>query len=412
MEPECAAFYVRNQEERNPALEASHYAVVDCGGGTVDIAYHSVVSQKDEENQYVIRELAAPKGGAFGGTLVDRAFEEEILERVFGVKLRDRGDRTSRTPFVDRLKNNYPEVWLALMEDFELKKTLLDTSKEDASICFDLTMKFDRACRNFTGLNAYDILENTSVAGVSLSRTEQMQIKASKMKSLYDEPVNELCKVLSHDIRPGNQKLSRISAIYMVGTFSKSKYLMQRVKEAIGNRVGTNNIINPQDSHFAIAKGAIMFGIHPGIIEERVATRSYGKSCVKSFVKSEHPQSKKEFFDNEAHCIDLYSEFIEYGQTLKTSGDPIKLTCVPAEEKQDGMTISFYAAPRNVTFVDEPGCKYLATLQVSMKNTEGGKKREVHLEIFFGGTEFHAVAKDETTGATVDTVFEFVPKSA
>lgn len=53
--------------------------ILDCGGGTVDITMHKVV----QANPLKLVEAAAPKGGAWGSTYVDKAFEE-WLEAFLG----------------------------------------------------------------------------------------------------------------------------------------------------------------------------------------------------------------------------------------------------------------------------------------------------------------------------------------
>ena len=47
LEPECAALHVRSQEDKHSAFKSLQYGVVDCGGGTVDIAYHGIENRED-----------------------------------------------------------------------------------------------------------------------------------------------------------------------------------------------------------------------------------------------------------------------------------------------------------------------------------------------------------------------------
>jgi len=47
LEPECAALYVRSQEDKHGAFRSLQYGVVDCGGGTIDIAYHGIENCAD-----------------------------------------------------------------------------------------------------------------------------------------------------------------------------------------------------------------------------------------------------------------------------------------------------------------------------------------------------------------------------
>ena len=84
LEPECAALYVRSQEDKHGAFKSINYGVVDCGGGTVDIAYHGI--EHREEGHFVVNELALPSGGPYGGMCVDEGFEA-LLEKVLGNKL-------------------------------------------------------------------------------------------------------------------------------------------------------------------------------------------------------------------------------------------------------------------------------------------------------------------------------------
>ena len=84
LEPECAALYVRSQEDKHGAFKSLNYGVVDCGVGTVDIAYHGI--EGHEECNFVLNELDSPSGGLYGGMCVDEAFEA-LLEEVLGDKL-------------------------------------------------------------------------------------------------------------------------------------------------------------------------------------------------------------------------------------------------------------------------------------------------------------------------------------
>ena len=58
LEPECDALYVRLQEDKHGAFKSLNYGIVDCGGGTVDIAYHGI--EGHEECNFVLNELDPP----------------------------------------------------------------------------------------------------------------------------------------------------------------------------------------------------------------------------------------------------------------------------------------------------------------------------------------------------------------
>ena len=94
LEPEDASLCCRqNRQELNfgPGIK---YMVVDCGGGTVDIAVHEIDENDNfsEKNNMIIKILGftqsktAPRGGAWGSTKIYNNFK--IL--LFEVSLRTR----------------------------------------------------------------------------------------------------------------------------------------------------------------------------------------------------------------------------------------------------------------------------------------------------------------------------------
>ena len=70
-------------------------------------------------------------------------------------------------------------------------------------------------------------------------------------------------------------------------------------------------IINPPDSSVAIVKCAVMYGINPSIVQERVAARSYGFCVIKPFDGAKHPKSKAVILNKVKMCDDVYDEFLK-----------------------------------------------------------------------------------------------------
>jgi len=75
-EPEAAALFTQYDilvSQQN--ITQTNYLVVDCGGGTVDIATQAVIKQ---EGQMYIASLSSPEGGNCGGFAVNDQFEKLI----------------------------------------------------------------------------------------------------------------------------------------------------------------------------------------------------------------------------------------------------------------------------------------------------------------------------------------------
>ena len=389
LEPECAALFVREQrgEHPNPALLATHYAVVDCGGGTVDIAYHCV--EKQEDGSVGIKELAPPSGGPYGGTLVDGALEL-LLDQIFGAD------------FSEKLKAHYGDVWMKLMSELEHAKSGLDGKKDDDKVYFELSMRFGEACDKLVGKSAMSLLKACRVPAVGFSNGK-MTISAKMMKTWYDDAIAQICEGLNKNLqRKGTQM---ISAIYMVGTFSSSRYLLRGIREGINN-IQKENIINPAESTVAIVQGAVMFGFNPSIVQERASAMSYGIETLTDFDPAQHPAEKRVIIGGKPKCTKVYSEFVAKDESLRSQDERIR-HYNPVTADQTVVKVTIYCASKTVKFVDDPDCEQLASIDVNMPDITGGTKRVVIVSMKFGGPEIHVVAKDKTTGKAIDTVVDF-----
>lgn len=375
------------------------YGVVDCGGGTVDIVYHSLEeSENDAEGQtFIVRELVPPSGGPYGGTLVDAAFQQ-LLEPVF-----QRGQSLS---FFEELKKTYTATWLNLMKQLEEKKNVLDAKDDDDKVWFDLNVPFNRACQQITGRDAMSLLEESQVEGIELSATEQLEVQAKLIKDLYTTSVNEICTCLKKDLKEG--PASKVGALYMVGTYSTSRYLLDAVKDEVAFLVPRERVINPPESSLAIVKGAVMYGINPSIVQERVAARSYGLRALDEFDSTKHPEAKAKFFNGKKYCRDVYREFVANRQRIRNTGEVIKRTYVPVEPDQTSLCLGVFSAPNTVSYVDDKTCTHMASIVVDMSDLTGGTDRQIFVEIEFDGPEIHVVATNESSGKSYDASLEFI----
>ena len=395
LEPECAALYVRSQEDKHGAFKSRQYGVVDCGGGTIDIAYHAIENCAD--GNFFVKELAPPSGGPYGGMHVDEGFEK-LLEPVFGRQLEQ--------PFFKQLKSKYPNAWLNFQKQLDERKTVLDTKNDHDTVWFDINMQFSRACKQITGLDALSLLTDSRVEGITLSANDQMQVRADLIKALYRPSVDAICKCLNEDLT--KPPLFKVSALYMVGSFSQSKYLLESVRQKIRGNVPPEHIINPPDSSVAIVKGAVMYGINPSIVQERVASKSYGICILQRFDSTVHSESRAVFRNKVKWCKDVYDEFLKCGQRVLNSGEPITKRFFPVEPDQRSMCLRVYSAPRAIKYVDDRGSKHMANIMVEMPDVTGGVEREVFVEIEFDGPEIHVIARDKTTGESYDASLDFM----
>ena len=369
LEPECAALYVRRQrdEHPNPALLATKYAVVDCGGGTVDIAYHSI--ERQDGDTIIVKELAPPSGGPYGGRLVDREFEK-LLDKVFGAS------------FSSKLRELDPCTWMKLMNGLEQRKTRHVGNKAGEVIGLDLDIAFSEACEKIKKKSAVQILKSCTVPGVRM-QNRRMCISADLVKKWYEESIRRAAQCLNANLLKAN--LQDVSALYMVGNFSKSHYILEGVRKEVTS-IPSENIIKPSDSHVAIVKGAVLYGFDPTIVHERVSAMSYGVGCFGG-ARSEHDS--------------FYLEFIAAGESIKAT--EVREQTVAAGE--DG-TVKIYCAPDKVMSLKDPNCRELASIHIAMPD-DMKKRCNVHISMRFGGPEIYVVVTDDSTGKVFDASVDF-----
>ena len=369
LEPECAALYVRRQrdEHPNPALLATKYAVVDCGGGTVDIAYHSI--ERQDGDTIIVKELAPPSGGPYGGRLVDREFEK-LLDKVFGAS------------FFSKLREVDPCTWMKLMSDLERRKTRYAGNKAGEMIAFDLDIAFSEACEKIKKKSAVQILKLCTVPGFGI-QNRRMCISADLVKKWYEESIRRTAQCLNANLMKAN--LQDVSALYMVGNLPKSHYFLEGVRKEVTS-IPSENIIKPSDSHIAIVKGAVLYGFDPTIVHERVSAMSYGVECFEG-ARSEHDS--------------FYLEFIAAGESIKAN--EVREQTVATRE--DG-TVKIYCAPDKVMSLKDPNCRELASIHIAMPD-DMKKRRKVHISMRFGGPEIYVVVTDDSTGNVFDASLDF-----
>jgi molecular chaperone DnaK (HSP70) len=100
------------------------------------------------------------------------------------------------------------------------------------------------------------------------------KITYQEMRDYVFEPViQKILRLIAEQLNKPNSK-KPMSAMFMVGGFSQSPYLKARIREAFSNQVVT--ISSAPRGELAVAKGAVLLGMNPYIVSERVTKFTYG----------------------------------------------------------------------------------------------------------------------------------------
>ncbi|KAM9343935.1 uncharacterized protein KZ484_016320 [Pholidichthys leucotaenia] len=351
----------------------TQYIVVDCGGGTIDITAHEVLDGGS------LKELLKASGNDLGGQTVDRKFKE-FLREIFcdGVW--------------EEYETKYPSEAQKMMYNFTFYKQVDD----DIQISCPFNLGSLAQCRQ--EIERFFI----KVKGASWDEGE-IRISKDRLRSFFEDSLKGISDLLQEILKND----LKIELILLVGGFAESKILRQNVLDIFGHRCEVLCPFRPQE---AILRGALMYGSNPELVAYRKSAFTYGVAVSVEFDKTKHRVDKKYKADGEWLCHDVFMKLVEEDEDV--GWDKIREhILIPVEADQTTIDLIFYRTERKYpTYIDDPGVKKIASLEVPMPDTTKGKDREMKLEIRFGSTEITATGTDLETGTKRFVKIDFMIK--
>ncbi|MEY3199266.1 MAG: hypothetical protein RJA13_1224 [Bacteroidota bacterium] len=321
LEPESAAMYCQ-ENDQHQLSEGTVFMVVDSGGGTVDITVHEVVAGKK------LKEVVQGAGGAYGSTYVDRYFIEKFLTKKL----------TSEV--ITCYHEEEPVDFLRMMGDWESTKCNHDPCKERH---FPIPTKLYRILKNHP-----KVLEQ--LADEQDGEDESIYISPETMKQIFKSALDGLV----HEVHKQFERLgnTKCDIMYLVGGFSTSPLLQERIRQEFGDKV--KKIVIPPAPGAAIVEGAVAFGIDPSI-RSRVSRLTYGANACYEFETGKDPIGKRFWAEdsNKYYCGDRFATFIEIGDPIGINESVTRIYS-PIEKNQKEMPLIFYATKkRHPRYTDE-----------------------------------------------------------
>jgi hypothetical protein len=99
------------------------------------------------------------------------------------------------------------------------------------------------------------------------------------VKEMFDPVVNRIIKLISDQLNASDEKCS---AMFLVGGFSESPYLLRRVKETFKYQVSV--IAVPALPIAAVVRGAIAYGLDIDAVHDRMLKWTYGIEISRKWV--------------------------------------------------------------------------------------------------------------------------------
>jgi hypothetical protein len=237
-----------------------------------------------------------------------------------------------------------------------------------------------------------------------------IRLMPEAMDKLFEPTLARVCEAIADVLN--NSDVTGIKYIFLVGGFAESLMLQQAARTQFGHAV---KILIPQDCSLTILKGAVCFGLDPGVVTTRKSRMSYGVSVLHKFVRGKHPESHLAHKDGVEWCTDVFDPLVLTNQSVAL-GDTVVRRYAPAGPTQTRSVFNLYSCERaDVKFVDEKGVRKCGTLclEFPAPGEVGGeiqRRREVQARMTFGDTEIKVMALDVATGRSVRSTIDFLNK--
>jgi hypothetical protein len=406
-EPEAAAIFCQLKEQI-PALSGmppeTRFMVADCGGGTIDIVTYETVLV---DGKVGLKGICPPTGSADGSTYVDSEFLQYLRQKL--------------TPEVmDHFHDEYPLEYLRLMDTWEGIKCSFNP--DDEITYFPLPTRLYK----ILDTEYRDILEH--LTNEQDGDNENILLDCATMESFFRPRLDALVSKVQEQFEKLNGQ--ECDYIFLVGGFSNSPLLQQRVKQEFEARLRRKKVVIPPNLSAAIVEGAAYFGLNEGVTVGRTSLVTYGFERELPFDSKLDPESKqvqRKFFTGE-NCKERFSIIVRSGQYVGVN--EVKTEITHAERLlQTEIPIRFYKTrKKEPRYIDESGVIFLGELKVNIKDiwedaedlkdvVKRGLKYltnyafnpenwRVEIKMYFGQTELKVEAKDLRTGKILPATFD------
>ncbi|CAG8567659.1 5043_t:CDS:2 [Paraglomus brasilianum] len=371
-EPEAAAIYCMRVLKEHDLKEGSTFLIVDCGGGTVDLTMRTLQSIGR------LKEVTERTGDFCGGSYVDAEFLKFLSRKV--------GESA-----VELLKKNHYTQLQYMVQEFcnRVKFEFTGDPKRYATKEMDL----EEVCPVLMQYVKGDYKERMEEAEWLI------ELNFAAVKDFFDTVVGRIIRLIRGQLAKAKAKGVKCQAMFLVGGFSESPYILKRVKEDFGREVKT--IAVPSEPIAAVVRGAVYYGLQMDSIQTRVLKSTYGVEIYPEW-KSTDPTTRK---TNDGRIYKFYR--------LATRGTEVKVdqqfgyTAYPVFPTQTGMKFDIYTTSEtDATFCDERGMSSFGTLEIELPDTNLGTNRPVDFTLTFGKMETRATAKNKTNGKVYEAKFK------
>ncbi|CAG8821048.1 35004_t:CDS:2, partial [Racocetra persica] len=317
------------------------YLVVDCGGGTVDLTIRTLLENK------TLDEVTERSGALCGGACVDENFIKFLGKKI--------GEDT-----IMKFKQKHYGEYQYLINNFFCSKIKFCFTGEPSNARKRIILDLDRECPR---LKKY------------VKDCVRIPINFDDIVSMFDPVIDQIINLIEKQLANTTKKCS---AMFLVGGFSESIYLIKRIKDRFRMEVPQINV--PQNPITSVIRGAVMYGLNKNIIKNRILPMSYGF----------------EVYERTTTRFDKFGCIASRGQRIALE-EKFTKKCIPVYDDQKAVHFKVFATSKtNPEYCNEDGMKEVGDLHIELPDdNSSSNKSEVELSLTFGELLITATAKNK-----------------
>jgi hypothetical protein len=357
--------------------------IVDCGGGTVDLTTRKLL----EENR--LSEVTRRAGDFCGSTFIDKEFIE-LLKREVGNEA------------IDLLSDkHYGQLQYLVQEFCQYVKLPFTGDDPDFSYEMDLEAIAPTLLQCVTG-SEKDLMEE---------KEWMIELDFNTIKSMFDPIIDRIIGMIRVQLDNSPEKCS---AIFLVGGFSQSKYLKNRIEKEFYQLV--ENISIPNQPIAAVVRGAAIYGKNlqesknlksmnnvKCVIATRILNYTFGIKLYDIWQDGDPPDRRTS--DGRIH---KFLSVVECDAKVTTGQEFTAENLIPVYSNQTQICFNIhYTKEKKAYYCNEPGMNFLGRLLIDLPDVHLGTDRPCTFCLSFDDMEIKVRAFNQTNGQNYQTKFEF-----
>ncbi|KAI7896855.1 uncharacterized protein EV154DRAFT_491018 [Mucor mucedo] len=286
-EPEAAALYCETFLDEYNLKPGQNFLICDAGGGTVDLVVYRISVDKNGKNS--LMEEVAGDGAICGSTALDANFRRFVSENM-------------QLFFKD-------EDALTDKELDAIVKVFTDETK--SQVCHPSNPDYDEDFLIVTLPDRFGEIEYVVEKDKLFFTDSQLLIHPEIMLSeIFDPVIDQVLSLIDTQL----DRIDRtLDAIFLVGGFGQSTYLLHKITDKFTDDVAL--ICAPARGEMAIVRGAVLMGLDPQFVKQRVVRRTYGYECSLGFDNALDPKRLRTVDQNgEVYCNNRFKSYALKGE--------------------------------------------------------------------------------------------------